>query len=74
MSALPRRRGRPPIGPEIRGLRLAADTVTDLEGLAVAWGVPRAEVIRSLVEVALSDPGVRSLTGAVVAVRVAARR
>lgn len=48
-----RGRGRPEIGPEVRGLRLPPDVVEEIEGLAEAAGVKRAEVLRELVVEAL---------------------
>lgn len=48
-----RGRGRPEIGPEVRGLRLPQEVIDEIEGLADAAGVKRAEVLRELVVEAL---------------------
>lgn len=51
----PARRGRPEIGPEVRGLRLDPDVLAEVEALAdAAAGVRRAEVFRELVDEALA--------------------
>jgi hypothetical protein len=48
-----RGRGRPPVGPEVRGLRLDAGDLAEIEALAEARGVTRSVVIRELVGEAL---------------------
>lgn len=49
-----RGRGRPEIGPEVRGLRLPPDALAEVERLAEEGGVKRAEVLRELVLEALA--------------------
>lgn len=44
-----RGRGRPEIGPEVRGLRLPPEVLAEVEAIAEAAGVKRAEVLRELV-------------------------
>lgn len=44
-----RGRGRPEIGPEVRGLRLDPAVLAEVEALAEARGVIRAEILRELV-------------------------
>ncbi len=55
----PRGRGRPVIGPEVRGLRLGAVTLAELMHLAAAIGRTRGEVIRAMVEWVLADDRAR---------------
>ncbi len=74
MSApTPRGRGRPVIGPEVRGLRLGAVTLVEVQRLAAAAGVPRAELLRALIEEALCDEEIREVAATVCRVRAASR-
>lgn len=57
-----RGRGRPEIGPEVRGLRLPPDALAEVEALAEAAGVKRGVVLRDLVLDAL-DRRRRKRTG-----------
>lgn len=47
-------RGRPAIGPKVSGLRLRPEAMTEVEALAAAAGVTRAEMLRRLVGEALA--------------------
>lgn len=42
------------IGPEVRGVRIAPDALTQIEHIAATQDVPRTEVIRTLIGEALS--------------------
>lgn len=57
MTEEKRPRGRPEIGPEVRGLRLPPGVLTVVERLAKEAGVRRAEILRELVEEALVQRG-----------------
>lgn len=54
MTEEKRPRGRPEIGPEVRGLRLPPEVIAEVEALAHAAGVKRAEILRDLVVEALT--------------------
>lgn len=53
MTLAYRNRGRQAIGPEIRGVRIEADALTQIEHIAATQDVPRTEVIRTLIDEAL---------------------
>ena len=51
----PRRgRGRPPIGPPLTGVQVEAAVLDELDELAAAAGVKRAELVRELLDEALA--------------------
>jgi len=41
------------IGPEVRGIRIGPDALTQIEYIAATQDVPRTEVIRTLIDEAL---------------------
>lgn len=49
MTTEPKRgRGRPEIGPEVRGVRLDPDDLAEVEAWAAEDRVPRAEMLRAI--------------------------
>jgi hypothetical protein len=49
-----RGRGRPPVGPLLTGVRISQEVEEEIDELAAAAGVKRAELVRELLDEALT--------------------
>lgn len=58
-----RPRGRPSVGPELRGVRVEQDVFDRIERIAEVTGSTRAEVVRELLDEALAARALEAARG-----------